>query len=87
MAGHRPDNVARIYFFNGGEGVQTRSGRKSGGDREESLGSGTHHGAPRVGTGRRADLRGESQSPAEAPRAGQLPVQPCMGHHAKVSRV
>lgn len=22
MAGHRPDNVARIYFFNGGEGVQ-----------------------------------------------------------------
>lgn len=49
--------------------------------------SATHHGAPRVGAGCRADLRGESQSPAETPRAGQLPVQPCMGHHAKVSRV
>lgn len=47
----------------------------------------THHGASGVRAGRGADLRGESQSPSEASWAGQLPIQSCVGHHAKMSRV
>lgn len=47
----------------------------------------THHGTPRIGASCCTDLRGKSQSSTEPPRAGQLPVQSCVGHHAKMSRV
>lgn len=47
----------------------------------------THHGASGVGVSCCADLWGESQSAAETSWAGQLPIQSCVGHHAKMSRV